>query len=182
MPALAAAVWAGASGVAAAIRATSTPRPARARGAAPAPAPPRARSRPAPATLPARASVRRGWPRRWPARWRCSCVAAAASSAGDRGAGRRRPDLVLAFSARPMADFRRRSPTPNLAQPLVQRLTPTVKALIIALMLCYFFFVLAPPLDDWIVTHLLVVPNLWLGEVWQRLSGLFLNNHFMGLI
>jgi len=81
-----------------------------------------------------------------------------------------------------MADFRRRSPAPNWAQPLLQRLTPTVKALIIALTLGYFFFVLAPPANDWMVTHLLVGPNLWHGEVWQPLTGLFLNNRFMGWI
>ena len=94
----------------------------------------------------------------------------------------RRLDLVLGFSARPMADFRRRSPAPNWAQPLVQRLTPTVKALIIALTLGYFFFVLTPPLNDWTVTHLLLGPNLWHGEVWQPLTALFLTNRFMGWI
>jgi len=81
-----------------------------------------------------------------------------------------------------MADFRRRPTTPNWAQPLVQRLTPTVKALIIALTLGYFLFVLAPPLDSWMVTHLLVGPNLWHGEVWQPLTALFLNNRFTGWI
>src|SRR3569623_416927 len=165
--------------------AASTRRPARDRShqeRAPRPA----RSRPAPVTRPGPASARRGSLRRWRGRWRCSCAAGAASNArrgrrSERG-GRRRFDLVLGFSARPMADFRRRSPAPNWAQPLAPRLTPTVKALIIALTLGYFFFVLAPPLDDWMVTHLLVGPNLWHGEVWQPLTGLFLNNHFMGWI
>ena len=81
-----------------------------------------------------------------------------------------------------MADFRRRSTAPSWAQPLVQRLTPTVKALIIALTLAYFFFVLAPPLDDLIAAHLFLGPNLWRGEVWQPLTALFLHSRFMGWI
>lgn len=64
----------------------------------------------------------------------------------------------------------------------MQRLTPTVKALIIALTLGYFFYVLAPPLNDWMAVHLFVGPNLWRGEVWQPLTALFLHSRFMGWI
>ena len=81
-----------------------------------------------------------------------------------------------------MADFRRRSNAPAWAQPLVQRLTPTVKALVIALTLAYFFFVLAPPLDDFLLAHLFLGPNLWRGEVWQLATALFLNARFTGWI
>lgn len=81
-----------------------------------------------------------------------------------------------------MADFRRRPPPPSWTKPLVQRLTPTVRALVIAITLAYFFFVLAPPLDDFIVAHLFVGPNLFRGELWQPVTALFIHARFMGWI
>jgi len=80
-----------------------------------------------------------------------------------------------------MADLRRRPP-PAWTQPLLQRLTPTVRALIIAVTLAYFFFVLVPPLDDWIVAHLFVGPGLFRGELWQPVTALFIHARFMGWI
>jgi membrane associated rhomboid family serine protease len=64
----------------------------------------------------------------------------------------------------------------------VQRLTPTVRALVVAITLAYFFFVLAPPVDDFIAAHLLVGPNLWKGELWQLATALFIHTRFMGWI
>jgi membrane associated rhomboid family serine protease len=75
---------------------------------------------------------------------------------------------------------RRRQPPPQWARPLVEKLTPTVKALVIAITLGYLFFVFAPPLNDWMLAHLFLGPGLFRGEVWQPVTALFLNVRFTG--
>jgi membrane associated rhomboid family serine protease len=63
---------------------------------------------------------------------------------------------------------------------LLDRLTPPVRNLIIALTVAYFFFVLAPPASPWIAAHLFVGPGLFHGEVWQPLSAIFFHARFTG--
>jgi membrane associated rhomboid family serine protease len=79
-----------------------------------------------------------------------------------------------------MADLRRRNPPPAWTRPLVERLTPTVRALIIAVTLGYFFFVLTPPLNDWMLAHLFLGPYLFRGELWQPLTAMFLHTRLTG--
>jgi membrane associated rhomboid family serine protease len=80
-----------------------------------------------------------------------------------------------------MPDFRR-SPPPAWSQPLLDRLTPSVRNLIIAITLGYFFFVLAPVADEWMVTHLFLGPRLFRGEAWQPVTALFLHVRFTNWI
>ena len=63
---------------------------------------------------------------------------------------------------------------------MVEKLTPTVRALVIAVTLGYFFFVFAPPLDDWMMAHLFLGPLLFRGELWQPVTALFLHARFTG--
>jgi membrane associated rhomboid family serine protease len=62
----------------------------------------------------------------------------------------------------------------------MEKLTPSVRALIIAVTLGYFFFVLTPPLNDWMLAHLFLGPHLFRGEIWQPVTALFLHTHFTG--
>lgn len=62
----------------------------------------------------------------------------------------------------------------------MERLTPTVRALIIAISLVYFFFLFTPPLNDWFIAHVLLGPRLWAGEVWQPVTGLLVHTRFLG--
>lgn len=80
-----------------------------------------------------------------------------------------------------MANFpQRRAPPPSWMRPLTERLSPTVKGIVVALTLAYFFFVLTPALTPWIAGHLLLGPGIWGGQLWQLLTALFLNTHFSG--
>ena len=79
-----------------------------------------------------------------------------------------------------MPDTRRRPPPPAWTQPILARLTPPVRNLIIAITLGYFFFVLAPPAAPFVTAHLFVGPGLFRGEIWQPLTALFLHDRFTG--
>jgi membrane associated rhomboid family serine protease len=82
-----------------------------------------------------------------------------------------------------MADLpRRRQPPPQWARPLVEKLTPTVRTLIIVVTLGYLFFVFTPPLNGWMMAHLFLGPGLVHGELWQPVTALFLNTRFTGWI
>lgn len=79
-----------------------------------------------------------------------------------------------------MADLPRRNPPPAWTRPLVERLTPSVRALIIAITLGYFFFVLTPPLNDWMLAHLFLGPYVFRGEIWQPFTAIFLHTRLTG--
>ncbi len=80
-----------------------------------------------------------------------------------------------------MANFPpRRAPPPSWMRPLTERLTPTVRGIVVALSLAYFFFVLVPALEPWMAAHLLLGPRLWAGELWQPFTALLINTHFSG--
>lgn len=61
----------------------------------------------------------------------------------------------------------------------MERLTPTVRALIVAISLVYFFFLFTPPLNDWVIAHALLGPRLRAGEVWQPVTALFVHTRFL---
>ena len=75
---------------------------------------------------------------------------------------------------------RRRQPPPQWARPLVEKLTPTIRTLVIVITLGYLFFVFAPPLNGWMLAHLFLGPGFFRGEVWQPVTALFLNVRFTG--
>lgn len=79
-----------------------------------------------------------------------------------------------------MADPRRRPPPPAWTQPLLARLTPTIRNLIIAITLAYFFLVLAPAAAPFITAHLFLGPGLFHGEVWQLVTALLFHDRFTG--
>jgi membrane associated rhomboid family serine protease len=62
----------------------------------------------------------------------------------------------------------------------MERLTPTVRGLVIGVTLAYLFFVFTPPLNDWMLTHLAVGPYFFHGEVWQPVTALILNTRLGG--
>lgn len=80
-----------------------------------------------------------------------------------------------------MADLpRRRSPPPQWARPLVEKLTPTVRTLVIVVTLAFLFFAFTAPLNPWMVAHLCLGPGFFQGELWQPVTSLFLHTRFTG--
>lgn len=62
----------------------------------------------------------------------------------------------------------------------MERLTPTVRTLVIVVTLAYLFFVFTPPLNDWLLTHLALGPYFFRGELWQPVTALFLSTRLAG--
>jgi membrane associated rhomboid family serine protease len=80
-----------------------------------------------------------------------------------------------------MSDLpRRRQPPPAWTRPLIEKLTPTVRALVIVVTLGYLFYVFVPPFNDWMLAHLFLGPLLFRGEFWQPFTALFLHTRFAG--
>jgi len=81
-----------------------------------------------------------------------------------------------------MPDPRRRPPPPAWTQPLLARLTPSVRNIIVAITLAYFFFVLAPAAAPFVAAHLFLGPGVVHGEVWQLATALLFHDRFTGWI
>src|ERR1041384_144837 len=81
-----------------------------------------------------------------------------------------------------MADPRRRPPPPAWTQPILARLTPSVRNIIIAITLAYFFLVLAPRAAPFVAAHLFLGPGVLHGEVWQLVTALLFHDRFLGWI
>ncbi|MES1164999.1 MAG: rhomboid family intramembrane serine protease [Verrucomicrobiota bacterium] len=62
----------------------------------------------------------------------------------------------------------------------MERLTPTVRALVIAVTLGYLLFVFTPGLNPWMLSHLFLGPGFVGGEVWQPVTALFLHVRVLG--
>jgi membrane associated rhomboid family serine protease len=77
---------------------------------------------------------------------------------------------------------RRRTGRPSWTQPIVERLTPTVKAFVVTSTVVYFFYVLVPAARPFMDAHLAVGPGLFRGEVWQPLTSLFFPGDVLGFI
>lgn len=58
---------------------------------------------------------------------------------------------------------------------MTQRLSPLVQGLVIVETLAYLVYVLAPPLRDFIVSHLALSSGVALGKLWQPLTALFVH-------
>lgn len=73
------------------------------------------------------------------------------------------------------APAERRPDLPPWLQPLTQRLTPFVKAMVLVETLAYLVYVLVPGARDFIVSQLAVGPAVALGRLWQPLTALFVH-------
>jgi membrane associated rhomboid family serine protease len=82
----------------------------------------------------------------------------------------------------PDISSRRRSSGPAWLRPLTNRLTPTVKALIIADTVIYLFFVVVRESRAFIVTHLALTERFFGGELWQPVTSLFVHLDFLGFL
>jgi membrane associated rhomboid family serine protease len=77
---------------------------------------------------------------------------------------------------------RRRSSAPAWTRPIAERLTPTVKALVLTQTVLYLFYLFVPQSHPLFEGHLAVGPGLFHGELWQPLSALFVHFNFLGFV
>jgi membrane associated rhomboid family serine protease len=78
---------------------------------------------------------------------------------------------------------RRRTPQrPSWTEPIIQRLTTSVKTLVIAQAAVFFLYVFVRDSRGLIVAHLTVSPNLFRGEVWQPLTSAFVHTDFWSFL
>ena len=61
----------------------------------------------------------------------------------------------------------------------MERLTPTIKALVLSNVFIYVFYVLVPPARGFMVAHLGLGPGLFAGELWQPVTALFLHTSLL---
>ena len=78
--------------------------------------------------------------------------------------------------------MRRRPPGRDWMRPIADRLTPSVKTIIIAQACIYFFYVFVSQVRVPMAYHLAIGPGLFAGEVWQPLTSLFVNLNFLGFL
>ncbi len=81
--------------------------------------------------------------------------------------------------------MRRRPPGPpgrDWMRPIVDRLTPSVKTIIIAQACIFFFYVFVTKARTPMEHHLAIGPGLFAGEIWQPLTSLFVNINFLGFL
>ena len=69
----------------------------------------------------------------------------------------------------------RRSARPTGSRPITQGLTSTIRALLIANAVLFGVFILVRPLRTAMISHLAVGPRLFVGEVWQPITALFVH-------
>ena len=77
---------------------------------------------------------------------------------------------------------RRRSGGPSWTDGLNARLTPTIKAFVVANALVFFFYVFVRQSRPMIEAHLVLGPGFLAGEVWQALTSLFVNVNPLGFL
>jgi membrane associated rhomboid family serine protease len=65
-------------------------------------------------------------------------------------------------------------------RPIADRLTPTVRVVMIATTLIYLFYVVVRPSRAFMETHLALGPRLFAGELWQPATSLFVHLDFVG--
>jgi membrane associated rhomboid family serine protease len=69
----------------------------------------------------------------------------------------------------------RRAARTSGARPIIGRLSPAIRALLIAQVAIYAVYLLARPLRPMMEAHLAVSPLLFAGEYWQLVTGIFLH-------
>jgi membrane associated rhomboid family serine protease len=77
---------------------------------------------------------------------------------------------------------RRRPPRPSWTEPIAQRLTPAIKALVITDALLYFLFVFVRDARPLILSHLALGPGFFQGQLWQPVTSLFVHSQALGFV
>jgi membrane associated rhomboid family serine protease len=77
---------------------------------------------------------------------------------------------------------RRRKGRPSWTDPIADRLTPTIKVLVVSNALIYFFYVFVRPVRPLVEAHLVLGPGLFAGELWQPLTSLFVHLSPLGFV
>ncbi len=77
---------------------------------------------------------------------------------------------------------RRRPARPSWSEPIADRLTPAIKAFVIADAILYAFYVFVREVRGPMTAHLALGPGLWHGEVWQLVTSLFVHFDLLGFI
>jgi membrane associated rhomboid family serine protease len=77
---------------------------------------------------------------------------------------------------------RRRPSRPSWSEPIAERLTPAVKAFVIADAILYAFYVFVREVRPPMIAHLAVGPGLWRGELWQLVTSLFVHFDLLGFV
>src|SRR4029077_15009359 len=70
---------------------------------------------------------------------------------------------------------RRRSQGPDWLRPITDRLSPTVKGILIADVAIFLFYVMVRESRAFMQTHLALGSRFFAGEVWQPLTSLFVH-------
>ena len=68
-----------------------------------------------------------------------------------------------------------RSPTPSWLRPFTERLSPTIRNLVVAEAVVFGLAVMARGLREPIAEHLVLGPGIWAGELWQPVTSLFVH-------
>jgi membrane associated rhomboid family serine protease len=78
---------------------------------------------------------------------------------------------------------RRRPPVrPSWSQPIAERLTPAIKAFVIADAIIYALYVFVREARPAMMAHLALGPGLFAGELWQPITSLFVHFDLLGFI
>jgi membrane associated rhomboid family serine protease len=70
---------------------------------------------------------------------------------------------------------RRRAPAPAWTRPIAERLTPTIKALVIIQTVVYLFYAVVREVRPLFEAHLALGPGMLQGEYWQPLTSMFVH-------
>ena len=71
---------------------------------------------------------------------------------------------------------RRRAPAPAWTRPIVERLTPTIKALVVIQTVVYLFYAVVREIRPLVEAHLALGPGMIMnGELWQPLTSMFVH-------
>lgn len=70
---------------------------------------------------------------------------------------------------------RRRAPAPAWTRPIVERLTPTIKVLVVIQAVVYLFYAVVREVRPLVEAHLALGPGMMHGELWQPLTSMFVH-------
>jgi membrane associated rhomboid family serine protease len=77
---------------------------------------------------------------------------------------------------------RRRTSAPAWTRPIAERLTPSVKVLVLIQAVLFFFYALVRDARPLIQAHLAMGPGFFHGEVWQPVTALFVHSNPLGFV
>src|SRR5258708_29704420 len=77
---------------------------------------------------------------------------------------------------------RRRAPAPAWTRPITERLTPTVKVLVVVQTVVYLFYALVRESRPLFEAHLALGPGMMHGEVWQPVTALFVHLNLLTFV